>query len=214
MRAVIIANGDPPTASDIQTWLRPGDTLICADGGGRAALALNLSPQHVIGDFDSLTEAELRALAKRGATLHRYPTHKDETDLELALLHAAQKHREIVILGACGGRLDQTLANVMLLAMPQLAKVRALIAHGRERTFLIPPGARFELIGDAGDRISLLPMGGDAHGVTTEELEYPLTDETLRFGPARGVSNIMASGRAFVRLRQGHLLCVQSSGRA
>lgn len=75
-RAIIIANGDPPTREVAGAWLRTGDTLVCADGGGRAALAMGLSPQFVIGDFDSLTPDELNALAARGAALMRYPARK------------------------------------------------------------------------------------------------------------------------------------------
>lgn len=211
MRTVIIANGEPPTADDIGRWLRTGDTLVCADGGARAALAYRLRPQRVIGDFDSLSDDELRALAQAGAVLERHPTHKDETDLELALRYAATSGSdEIIILGALGGRLDQTVANVMLLAMPILAGRRTLIAAGEEQTFLIPAGAPFPLFGQRGDVVSLIPFGGDAHGIRTDGLEYPLCDESLLFGPARGVSNVMLGNRATVFLREGRLLCVQA----
>ena len=211
MRTVIIANGEPPTAADLQQWLRASDTLLCADGGARAALKFGLHPQSVIGDFDSLSEAELRALVKDGAQLQRHPARKDETDLELALLYAASiGSDEIVVLGALGGRLDQTVANVMLLAMPALASYRVLIASGDERTFLIRPGAPVEISGQASDIVSLIPFGGDAHGIQTSGLEYPLRDESLLFGPARGVSNVMLGERATITFKQGLLLCVHA----
>ena len=214
-RTIIIANGDPPDASDLARWLRLGDRLICADGGARVALQHGLYPQRVIGDFDSLNDAELQALERRGAQLERHPAHKDETDLELALLYAASTEPagEIVILGALGGRLDQTIANVMLLAMPVLRDFRVMIAAGDEQSFLIRPGAPFELRGRAGDIASLIPFGGDAHGIVTAGLEYPLRDESLFIGPARGVSNVMLGERATVTLRQGLLLCVQTTAR-
>lgn len=208
-RAIIIANGDAPGKKLAADWLRAGDTLICADGGGRAALALGLAPQFVIGDFDSLTQDELDALKKRGAVLRLYPKEKDETDLELALMFAAPTHDEIIILGAGGGRLDQTLANMMLLAMPQLTpRHRVIIATANEQVSLIHPGELFELRGAAGSTVSLLPVGGDAIGVTTTGLQYPLRDETLCFGPARGVSNVMLGETATILARQGNLLVI------
>jgi thiamine pyrophosphokinase len=146
--------------------------------------------------------------------MERHPTHKDETDLELALQYAASlESAEIVILGALGGRLDQTVANVMLLAMPSLQGRRVLIVSGDEQTFLIPPGEPFHLYGHAGDVVSLIPFGGDAHGIRTAGLEYPLRDESLYFGPARGVSNVMLGEQATVSLRAGRLLCVQAQKR-
>jgi thiamine pyrophosphokinase len=237
MRIVIIANGTPPAHRDIDRWLRNNDTLLCADGGAKAALALNLSPRHVIGDFDSLTPDELSALEARGAMLHRHPAHKDETDLELALLMALRifttEHtestekskkssvssvisvveREIIVLGALGGRIDHELANMLLLAMPALKGARVVLAHGAEQLFAIDARdgeTTARLQGHAGDIVSLLPFNGDAHGITTAGLEYPLRDESLFVGPARGVSNVLLANEGNVTLRAGMLLCVMT----
>jgi len=213
LRTIIIANGDPPALSDINRHLHAGDRLLCADGGARAALRFGLHPLRVIGDFDSLSEAELLALEYGGAELERHPARKDETDLELTLMYAAATDPggEMVILGGLGGRLDQTIANVMLLAMPILRDCRVMIAADDEQSFLIRPGAPFELGGHAGDIVSLIPFGGDAHGIVTGGLEYPLRDESLFIGPARGVSNVMLSEYATITFRQGLLLCVQAT---
>jgi thiamine pyrophosphokinase len=226
MRVVIIANGEPPTQHDIARWLRTGDRLICADGGAKAALALGLRPQHVIGDFDSLTESDLAELVRRGTTLHRHSPRKDETDLELALLFAMRsltpttlseregQRSEIIVLGARGGRIDHELANILLLAMPAMRGTRVIIAHGPERMWLIDARlgeALSRIDATPGDIVSLLPFGGDALGVRTDGLEYPLRDESLYIGPARGVSNVMLGDVATVSLRQGMLLCVITS---
>lgn len=232
MRTIIIANGTPPTRDDIARWMGAGDALICADGGARAALALGLQPQHVIGDFDSLRSDELAALERCGARLHRHPSRKDETDLELALLLAvalrprppadaradaradAQDEADIVVLGALGGRRDHELANVLLLAMPALQGVRVMLAHGHERLFMIDArdrGAEAVVRGRPGDVVSLLPFGGDAHGITTHGLEYPLRNESLFIGPARGVSNVLLGEQATISLGHGMLLCVVSA---
>jgi thiamine pyrophosphokinase len=237
MRIVIIANGIPPAQRDIERWLRNNDLLMCADGGAKAALEHGLSPQHVIGDFDSLTAVELSELQRRGAMLHRHPTHKDETDLELALLMALRisntghtesteidknnsapsvfsvVDKEIIVLGALGGRIDHELANMLLLAMPALKGARVVLAHGAQQLFAIDARdgeTNAHLRGRAGDTVSLLPFNGDAHGITTAGLEYPLRDESLFVGPARGVSNVLLADEASVTLRAGMLLCVMT----
>lgn len=208
MRTIIIANGAPPTAADLARWLQPGDRLICADGGGRAALAAGLKPDVVVGDFDSLSESELAALAASGAALERHPRKKDETDLELALRRALiDGATDIVVLGGLGGRLDHTLANAMLLAQPGLSGGRARLAGGAETLCVLRSGETLTLDGEKGDTVSLLPLG-DAAGIVTSGLAYPLRNEALRVGPARGVSNEMYSARATIRLGTGFLLCV------
>jgi len=226
MRTVIIANGDPPAPSDIACWLRKDDRLICADGGAKVALRLNLKPHIVVGDFDSLSADDLAALVAGGAQVHRYPPRKNETDLELALTWAvrgaAASDRvadragsgEIVVLGARGGRIDHELANILLLAMPMLWGWRVIMAHGQERLRLIDARtgvATLTIRASVGDTVSLIPFGGDAIGVRTDGLEYPLCDESLAIGPARGVSNVMLGNEATVSLRAGMLLCVVMS---
>ena len=65
--------------------------------------------------------------------------------------------------------------------------------------------------GEPGDTVSLIPLGGEVHGVTTSGLVYPLTEDTLPFGPALGVSNEMTTSQARVQVRDGLLLCVHLS---
>jgi thiamine pyrophosphokinase len=218
MRVVIIANGEPPSPADVHEWLRPGDVLACADGGARVALALGQKPHIVIGDFDSLSPAELDRLAACGSELRRHPPQKDETDLELVLLWAAEflaghpepQRHELTLLGATGGRTDQTLANLMLLALPGLRTLNVVVASGNERMQLIQPEHPCDLHGMPGDTVSLLPLGGDARGVRTRGLHYPLDGDTLRFGPARGVSNVMRASRASISVQAGCLLCIHT----
>jgi thiamine pyrophosphokinase len=207
MRTIIIANGVRPTESAVRRWLRPGDRLICADGGARIALALGLQPNVVIGDLDSLDELAQTQLKAMGVRFIVHPAAKDETDLELALRLAAQEEAaEIVVMGGFGGRLDQTIANVLLLTLPQLAGIPTCLVDGEQKATVI----RGEVIiqGHPGDTLSLIPLGGDAEEVRTAGLLYPLRGETLRFGPARGVSNVFVDSTARVSLRRGILLAI------
>lgn len=217
MRIIIFANGlieDP--AAETAHWVRPGDKVITADGGTRHALDAGIKPAHVIGDLDSLPPEVRGSLEAQGTLFHPHPPAKDETDLELALLWASdppwQDVKEIVVLGALGGRPDQELANLLLLALPALAGKRVTIADAAWRICLIRGGERLHIHGQPGETLSLIPLGGNAEGITTENLVYPLKDETLRFGPARGVSNVLQGTEAWVRLEKGLLWCFHRRG--
>lgn len=172
--------------------------IIAADGGARIAWHYGKSPHTVIGDMDSLSESELNKLRDDGATILQYPPEKDETDLELALKFAAEKSATTIrIIGAIGGRFDQMLANVYLLSLPELRECDvALVAENQMLKILY--AGKYHLQGSAGDTVSLIPMGGDVLNITTQGLQYPLTQETLYFGPARGISNVMLSAQASV----------------
>lgn len=209
LRAVVIANGIAPNEATVRRWLRPGDHLICADGGARTALTLGLEPDVVIGDLDSLDEAQQARLKTMGCRLVVYPVAKDWTDLELALKLAVEEGAtEIVVLGALGGRIDQELANILLLLLPELERVPARIVDERQEMFVARTEAT--VTGKAGDIVSLIPLGGDVTGIVTEGLLYPLCDEPLLAGPARGISNEMAGEVARMTLKSGALLVVHS----
>ena len=118
-RAIILANGPLPNPEAAQRYIRAGDWLICADGGTRHALTLGLIPDVVIGDLDSLEPQFKAELESQGVRFEVYPADKDQTDLELALeLAVAAGVRQIDILAVQGGRLDQSLANLLLLTRP------------------------------------------------------------------------------------------------
>jgi len=210
MRAIIFANGEFTDLQGARDLLRPDDFIIAADGGTHHALAAGVIPHVVIGDLDSLSPDERVRVGMAGSRVIRFSPRKDETDLELALQYAVRESAtEIVILAALGGRLDQTIANLLLLTLPELRGLDVRIVEGAQTAFLVWDGRDGSLIeGQPGDTVSLIPLGGDAVGVTAEGLEWPLDEDILRFGPARGVSNVLTAEQARVRVRRGLLLCV------
>jgi thiamine pyrophosphokinase len=209
LRTVIFANGKMSDPAQARAQVKKGDLLIAADGGALHCLELNLVPDLVIGDFDSLQQEDLEILESRGAEIIRYPARKDYTDLELALQHAVQRGAEnILVIAALGARWDQTLANLLLPAASLLQDTRVSLIDGPQEIHLVRGPERLELAGKQGDTVSLIPLGSSADKVTTQGLEYPLNGETLDFGSTRGISNVMLGESASIELQQGLLLCV------
>ncbi|MBN1399243.1 MAG: thiamine diphosphokinase [Anaerolineae bacterium] len=209
---VIVANGTFAHAERLLPILEGADQIIAADGGGNWLYDQGRIPDLVVGDLDSISAEVLAAFRAHGCQLERHRPDKDETDTELALLAARDRGaRRIVLLGALGGRIDHTLANILLLAMPQLAGSEVLIFDGTSFLFLAQDETLIS--GEVGDLVSLIPWGGAAHGIRTEGLRYPLREESLRVGPARGVSNVLVQPQARVTLEAGALLVVHTPKR-
>lgn len=209
MRIVIFANGVmDDIAGTTARWVRPDDLVLAADGGTHHARTAGLKLDHVIGDLDSLSSEVQAELKAEGTVFHPHPPAKDETDLELALLWASQQTPEqVVILGAWGGRPDQTLANLLLLALPALQGIDVVIVAPPWEIRRIRGGERLALTGHPGDELSLIPLGGDVDGVTTTGLAYALDNDPLYFGPARGVSNVFEKAHIEVAVAAGALWC-------
>ena len=206
-RVVIFVNGSLPDPERVRPLLRPDDILIGADGGTHHLLALGLRPHEVVGDLDSLPPSLVETLQAQGTAVYRYPRDKDETDLELALRHALGHHpRAIRVVGALGLRLDQTLANVALLAAPWLEGVDVRLDDGVEEVLLVRSEATIE--GLPGETVSLIPWGMPVEGVTTGGLRWPLREETLYPDRTRGISNELTGPQAHVCIRSGLLIVV------
>ena len=207
MYAVIIANSPNLDVAPYEAQIRAAGLLVAADGGALPLLRAGIAPSMAIGDMDSIGEEGLAELAARAVELRRYPREKDETDLELALLHAAAAGADTVdVLGALGGRWDHTLGNVALLALPELRGRRVRLLADGQTLFVVRDAAA--IAGRRGDTVSLIPLAGAAHGVTTSGLLYALQDATLSFERARGVSNVLIEPPGRVGLREGLLLVV------
>lgn len=186
------------------------DLVIAADGGSSLASRLGLVPNLIIGDLDSSDPNVVSDFEAQGVEVRRYEHHtKSETDTELAVFAALEwGPSEIVILGALGGRLDHSLANVLLLTNPLLSNTRTRIVDSEEIIFLARAGGWTEVEGEPDATVSLLPVGGTATGITLEGFEYPLDNEDIPLGTARGVSNRLLEQHARIHLRDGMLLVI------
>jgi thiamine pyrophosphokinase len=208
-RIIIFANGDLPNLNKTRELLRFDDFIICADGGTRHALALDLTPSLVIGDMDSIQQDQWQALEKAGVPIELFPRDKNETDLELAINRAIEyEPQQIVIVAALGGRLDQTLGNIALLTSLQLVTFDVRLDDGVEEMFFCRNQVRVD--GRSGDIVSLIPWGNPVHGVQTQGLKWPLNNETLHPDKTRGISNEMLGETASIRISSGNLFVIHT----
>jgi thiamine pyrophosphokinase len=207
---IVVAGGDAPHRQALAALDLPKDAfVIAADSGVDHALAAGLQVDVAIGDFDSVSAEGLDAVIAAGARVERHPAAKDHTDLELAMDEAlAAGARDVIVLGADGGRRDHLFANLLVLASPRFRTCRIAAYLGRGRVHVLHGGQAVRLDGEHGELLSLLPVHGPAEGVRTSGLRYPLHGETLPAGTSRGVSNVIETPPAEVVLDAGTLVVV------
>ena len=206
-RIIIFANGEIPRLENARLLLQTDDYIICADGGTRHALALGLKPNLVIGDMDSIDKEQWQKLKNAGVSIELFPRDKDETDLELAIDRAIElKPKALLIIGALGGRLDQTFGNTALLSDARLATINIRLDDGMEEIFFCRD--QEEVRGRSGDIVSLIPWGNPVQGVQTWGLKWPLRSETLLPEKTRGISNELTGEVASITIASGLLLVI------
>jgi thiamine pyrophosphokinase len=210
-RAILFANGDLPKMEAVLALLDSTDVLIAVDGGTGYILRLGLLPAVVIGDLDSLAESDRKALLEARVSTIVFDREKDETDLELALAYAArQGYQPVLICGALGGRLDQTLANLFLVSRYAQGGMDIRMDDGVVEVFFIDQNKSCEVHGKVGDTLSLLPWGRTVERIVTTGLKWDLKDENLHPHQTRGVSNVMRNEVVSLGLRSGLLLVIHS----
>jgi len=179
----------------------PGDLVIAADGGLRHTEKLNITPDVVLGDFDSL------GFTPTGANV--FPVEKDDTDAMLAVRRGlAMGYRDFLLYGSLDGpRLDHTVANFQTLqflcdhgAFGCLVGLNTCAAVVKNGTLSFPNGGE--------GNISVFCMGPDAHGVTLKGLYYPLEKGILTAGFPLGVSNHFTGVPARITVENGSLLVI------
>jgi thiamine pyrophosphokinase len=208
-RAAVIISGGGPVSEHVVERLPARRFVIAADSGLDGALAVGVDVDLVVGDLDSVSPGALRDAEQRGVSVERHPVDKDAIDTELAVAAAvARGFDHIVIVSAAGGRFDQLLAGALLLATPRLLARRVEAWIGDAYVAPVRDGEQVVLHRAVGTTVSLLPLAGDAKGVTTTGLRFPLHDEDLPAATTRGVSNLFVATTATVSVRLGSLLVI------
>ena len=186
--------------------------IVAVDGGLKAARALGITPDVIVGDFDSADPSVLACYRKQEHIIWEvHQPEKDDTDTELALKRAmAMACTEIVLLGATGGRLAHMIGNIQLL-YPCLQKgIRASIVDPQNRLYLIDGETVFCREKMWGKYVSFLPFTEEVCGITLKGFKYPLTDRDIRIGTSLGISNELTEKEGIITFTDGVLIAVES----
>ena len=173
--------------------------IIAADGGLRHTEALGLTPDVILGDFDSLGYVPQKA--------NVFPVEKDDTDAMLAVRKGLEMGCDrFVLYGALEGpRLDHTVANFQTLQFLADRGAQGFLV-GKDTVVTVIKNSSLTLPAVKEGIVSVFCMGKDAYGVTVEGLQYGLEKGTLTAGFPLGVSNHFAGKEAEISVEDGSLL--------
>ncbi len=209
MKVLILSNGSVKDYTFLQSLVSGTDFFICADGGGMHAYNMGLTPDVLIGDFDSISKEVLNYFREKSSQIISCPSEKDETDTQLAVEYAVSKGAsEICMTGSIGSRLDHTYANVGLLVWLLGKGVKGCIKDSSNEVFVTDRYIRLE--GKPGDEVSLLALTSRVSGIYTKGLQYKLEDDQLYIDSPRGISNVFTAAEAEITISEGLLLVCRS----
>ena len=175
------------------------DLIIAADGGLKHTELLNIVPDVILGDFDSLGYVPDSAAV--------FPVEKDDTDSMLSAKLGLERgfHRFVIYGGMDGQRLDHTVANFQMLQYLAERDAEAYLV-GKQYIATVLKDGHITFDTEAEGIVSVFCVGADASGVSIEGLKYNLEDETLTSGYPLGVSNHFVGQKAKISVKDGCLL--------
>ena len=188
------------------------DCLLAADSGMNFLYRNGIVPDVIAGDFDSVEEGSLAHFSTlKEVEILRLNPIKDDTDTEFVIREAIRRGAtEITLLGATGSRLDHVLANINLLGIGLEAGVSMYLVDAHNRVRMIEDVLRIKKTEQFGNFVSILPVRGDAKGVTLKGMKYPLEGAEVACFSSLGISNEIESDVAEISVEQGRLLVIES----
>ena len=188
------------------------DRILAADSGMNALYAAAVTPDIIIGDFDS-ADKKILAFFQQNKEIDfcTLNPEKDDTDTEFAIRESIRRGADsITIIGGTGTRLDHVLGNISLLGIgfEEHIPIELLDEHNRIR--MIQKPLTLERETQYGKYVSLIPYGGDVHGVKLRGFKYPLSDYTMGGFNSLGISNEIVDEKAVIELTRGSLLVIES----
>ena len=215
MKLILVAGGNVETG-----WLteqlkrqyaRGAVKLLGVDAGVLQIEQTGYIPDQLIGDFDSVSESDRLRILDRYKEKRVLNPVKDDTDMEAALhLAVAMRPEEILILGGIGSRMDHTMTNIRLLAIPDQAGIPAVILDPHNRIRRIESGTMIRKEEQYGKYISLMAVSEEVRGLTLKGFKYSLTDGTLPAETSLGISNEIIDDQGMISFTGGRVLLLET----
>lgn len=202
-RCVIIGGGDC-SAEFLKSNITDTDYIICADGGYDYAISAGISPDLLIGDFDSITQVP------DFANIIKLPVEKDITDCEAAYLQGKSGgFKSFIVFGGTGGRFEHTFANISVMANAVKAGFDFSVAD-EKHIFRCIYNSSLEIPYRENRQISVFAFGGEARGVYERGFHYPLDNAVLSPFEPLGISNDIVSDFGVITVKDGLLLVIET----
>lgn len=207
-RCFVVAGGEllgEPSA--YARLLNENDCIYAADGGAYHVMNMGFWPKEVHGDLDSLSESDARTLKEKGVPIITYPRDKDETDLELvARALVKDGWEEAILIGAWGGRIDQSLASLLVLDWLKDQGVQGWLVTPHDWTGFIQ--GTYSFTAPSGEGFSLLPWREKVK-VHLQGFAFSGNNIILEAKRTKGLSNAVAEKNCTVVVEEGTPLMIR-----
>lgn len=214
MKTLIVTGGKINSKFLIKTINEKNfDIIVAVDNGLKILNELNIKPNHIVGDFDTINKEILKLYKdEKSIIIHKYNPIKDNTDTDIAIRLAVElRSDEIIILGAIGTRIDHVIANIHVLKYALDKKVDCKIVDENNEIQLINKTTILNKEEIHKKYISLIPLTEKVDNINLRGFKYELKDGILAIGSSLGISNEIIENQAIIEFNNGILIMIISN---
>ncbi len=213
MKTLIVTGGNIEKQFLLKTIKqREFETIIAVDNGLKILNEININPQHIVGDFDTIKSEILdKYKENKSIKIHEFNPIKDNTDTDIAIRLAIElKSDEITIIGAIGTRIDHVLGNIQVLKYALDSNIECKIIDENNEIQLIDKTTIIKKKDITKKYISLIPLTEKVEHINLKGFKYELKNGTLTIGSSLGISNEISKEEAIIEFDNGILIMINS----
>lgn len=213
MKTLIVTGGNIEKEFLLKTIKeREFETIIAVDNGLKALNEININPQHIVGDFDTVKSEILdKYKENKSIKIHEFNPIKDNTDTDIAIRLAIELNSdEITIIGGIGTRIDHVLGNIQVLKYALDSNIECKIIDENNEIQLIDKTTIIKKKDITKKYISLIPLTEKVEHINLKGFKYELKNGTLTIGSSLGISNEISKEEAIIEFDNGILIMINS----
>lgn len=213
MKALIVTGGKLEKEFLLKTIKeREFEIIIAVDNGLKILNEININPQHIVGDFDTVKREILEKYKEnKSIKIHEFNPIKDNTDTDIAIRLAIElKSGEITIIGGIGTRIDHVLGNIHVLKYALDSNIKCKIIDENNEIQLINKTTILKKKDITKKYISLIPLTEKVENINLKGFKYELKNGTLTIGSSLGISNEISKQEAIIEFDNGILIMINS----
>lgn len=204
----IFVNGDLKDRNFYKDIIGSCEIVVAADGAANSLIDIEITPDIIIGDMDSIDEKVYSYYEKKNVSMLRYPVKKDKTDTELAIDELAERgYKDALMMGFSGGRIDHMLGNLGMCIYADSIGIDLTLRDESTAIFLAQKG-KTVIKAAKKSTISFISYGGPVQIKKLTGFEYPLEDYCLMPGSTRCISNAAKQDDPIVEIEYGSALVI------
>lgn len=205
MRSIIVSGGKAPSKELLKEYIKDDDYIVGVDKGCNILREIEVTPNIILGDFDSIDKKVLNYYKDKGVKIEKFNAEKDYTDTDLGYTKALEVNpSEIILFGATGSRIDHMLGNIGIILKGLRENIKVTIVDDNNKMYAVNKSSLVKK--EEGRVISFHALSDVVKNLTIKNGKYPLNNYDMTLLEPRAICNEFLDDDIYIEFDSGIIL--------